>query len=328
MTKITDIDRELETITSFSTPVCESWTWQACYAAVRHLVLNNIPVLLAGPPGTGKTRLITELRKDLSASGDLGRFELVQFHKRFSYEDFIEGFEPTENGGFKKRDGVFKAFCKDSSSKRVDLFVIDEINRAELATTFGETLFLLEDRADRTTVTAHFGDKIRIPMNTSIVGTMNTADRNIALVDYALRRRFRVISCYPDKMALREWLGKIGFGFSDFNVDDYVRFFEVLNFRISKSPLMGRHMQLGQSMFVPAGTSRPIDAQDLVANFEQVLLSQLEAYCGFGNEQELGRLVGTLAAEKFLRQQPLELRDLVATVTALKNERIESIQNS
>ena len=136
---------------------------------------RHIPVILYGPPGTGKTKMAMDLRKGLEIKKILGKFETVQFHRKFTYEDFIEGYKPSDNG-FIKRDGVFKEFCKNPTNGKTDLFVIDEINRAEIATTFGETLFALEDRESRIVKTAHFSEPFSIPCNLQLIGTMNTAD--------------------------------------------------------------------------------------------------------------------------------------------------------
>lgn len=280
-----------------------------------------IPVILYGPPGTGKTRFLNLFSSFLKTKGKLGKCQTVQFHKKFSYEDFIEGFSPSLSG-FQNRDGVFKLFCKNpSDAKLVDLFVIDEINRADLATTFGETLFAIEDRKARTVKTSHFGDEFTIPENLMIVGTMNTADRNISQFDFAIRRRFRFIPVFPSESALKEWLSPIGFNHKEFTVDDYVTFFSKINERVRRNPLLGSHMQLGQSLFVPSGSSSPISAEELAANFSEVIIPQVEAYFGFGNRRELSLIFNPLITESYLYNRRIGSELFGAFVRETANEK-------
>lgn len=296
-------------------------SWASVFQKTITLVTAGQPVILFGPPGTGKTKMALDVREELSKSNLLGKFEIIQFHKKFSYEDFIEGYVPSKNGLFEQRDGIFKTFCKGAVKGRVNLFVIDEFNRAELTTTLGETLFLIEDRTERTVHTAHFHEEFTMPTEVSILGTMNTADRNIAKIDYALRRRFNFLPLFPDSDQLRVWLNTIGFGISLFSIADYVTCFEKINRRISRHPLMGHYMQLGQSMFVPRGVKGPISPEDLVDNFEQNIIPQVEAYCGYGNERELQCIFNPLVAEKYLSTDAITTEDLAALINEIKNEK-------
>ncbi|AZZ37453.1 hypothetical protein CIK05_11835 [Bdellovibrio sp. qaytius] len=282
---------------------------------------NCTPVILYGPPGTGKTRFLGLFADVLTKQSKLGKLETVQFHKKFSYEDFIEGFSPSEKG-FIKKDGVFKGFCSTpSKSPLIDVFVIDEINRADLATTFGETLFAIEDRAKRSVKTSHFGDNFSIPENTMIIGTMNTADRNISQVDFAIRRRFKFIPVFPDTSALKEWISKLGLENENFSIDEYCLFFEKINQRIRNNPLLGAHMQLGQSLFVPINSAGPVPVQILTANFSEVIVPQLEAYFGFGNKRELSSLLNPQISESYLRNRRLGIEEFSAFVRETANEK-------
>lgn len=257
------------------------------------------PVVLYGPPGTGKTRLVTRLTEYLTESSLLGKLEVVQFHRRFSYEDFIEGYTPTDSG-FDVKDGVFKSFCKTPSKPPLlDVFVIDEINRADLATTLGEALYALEDRDRRVVKTAHFGDIFQIPSNLLLIGTMNTADKSIAQIDFAVRRRFRFIPLFPDYTQLHQWLLEFTWGVSEFDVKDYVQFARRTNGRILRHKSLGAHMQLGQSLFVPGDAKTEIDIQTLVRNFRESILSQVEAYLGLGNTELLSEIFGPTIANEF-----------------------------
>lgn len=264
------------------------------------LALSATPFILYGPPGTGKSRTVQLVIESLEKTQKLGRLETIQFHRKFSYEDFIEGYKPHASG-FIPKEGVFKKFCREVSDPYVlDVFVIDEINRADLASTFGEALYALEDRESRTVTTAHLQETFKIPSNVLIIGTMNTADRSIANVDFAVRRRFKFVPVFPLASELRNWLTNFDWLVDDFSIDDYCNFATRLNARISAHPMLGYHMQLGNSMFVPGGASQELSFKSLEDNFNQVVLPQLEAYVGLGNRDGISQLTSPLIAEQFV----------------------------
>lgn len=132
--------------------------------------------------------------------------EMVQFHQSYSYEDFIQGLRPTQKGGFDLKDGIFYTFCQRALAhpERPFFFIIDEINRGNLSKIFGELMMLIEadKRAEKYALKLTYAedeeDRFFVPENLYIIGTMNTADRSLAIVDYALRRRFAFISLQPD----------------------------------------------------------------------------------------------------------------------------------
>ena len=155
-------------------------------------------LVLQGPPGTGKTYLARGLARLLVGEKSENRIETVQFHQSYGYEDFVQGYRPTGDGGFELKDGPFLRFCERAqpSPDCPFVLVIDEINRGNLSRIFGELLMLIEadKRKPEWAVQMAYSDEdttpFHIPPNLYLIGTMNTADRSLALVDYALRRRF------------------------------------------------------------------------------------------------------------------------------------------
>ena len=184
---------------------------------IDELLTDKKQVIFQGPPGTGKTYVARELANHLAGSKD--RVTIVQFHPSYAYEDFVRGFRPTlKDGqpGFELKDGpLLQAAERARQDEERDVkhfLIIDEINRGNLAKVFGELYFLLEYRDEAITLQyQRVGEeKFSLPSNLYIIGTMNTADRSIALVDLALRRRFYFVEFHPDdepvKGVLRRWL--------------------------------------------------------------------------------------------------------------------------
>ena len=173
--------------------------------------VNNInrkgQIILQGPPGTGKTFIGKKLAEHFTRGRD-GFSEIIQFHPSYSYEDFIQGIRPrTENGQltYDLVPGRFLEFCKKAESyDDICVLIIDEINRANLSNVFGELMYLLEYR-DQEINLAGSNESFKIPENVRIIGTMNTADRSIALVDHALRRRFAFIKIAPNYTILKRY---------------------------------------------------------------------------------------------------------------------------
>jgi len=170
-------------------------------------------VILYGPPGTGKTFMAERLAKRLVAGGS-GFAQVLQFHAAYAYEDFVQGVRPKTLGGtavFELQPGRFVEFCQKAEAAKDHpcVLVLDEINRAPLARVFGELMYLLEYR-ERAIRLAAGGEPFKIPHNVYLIGTMNTADRSLALVDQALRRRFAFIRLQPDYSILAGYLEKHG----------------------------------------------------------------------------------------------------------------------
>ncbi|MDQ6884557.1 MAG: AAA family ATPase [Candidatus Dormibacteraeota bacterium] len=173
-------------------------------------------VLFQGPPGTGKTFVAETLARLLSGDED-GRVEIVQFHPSYAYEDFVEGIRPVVTEGstlaYEIRKGIFLKLTDVAKQHLNDEFflVIDELNRANLPRVFGELLYALEYRGPQHTFRLPYsGAEAYVPQNITFIATMNTADRSIALVDAAIRRRFHHVQFNPDPDVLKAWMSDNG----------------------------------------------------------------------------------------------------------------------
>jgi len=210
--------------------------------------------LLYGPPGTGKTFVAQQLARHLA--GDDGSVQLIQFHPSFSYEDFLEGLRPTSgsNGqvGYEVRDGVFFDFCatRAQASPGTHVFVIDELNRAELGAVLGELMTLLEYRGRE--VQLPYSQRLfSVPENVVLLATMNTADRSLALVDFALRRRFHAFEMRPSRDVLESYLKA-----RDEDTDLVLRFFDLVQERVASPDYAPGHSYWMTEDLSPQGLSR------------------------------------------------------------------------
>jgi len=220
--------------------------------------------ILYGPPGTGKTFLAEHIAHHLVSGGD-GFVDLVQFHPAYAYEDFMQGIRPlTDETGILKYDvvpGRFLEFCQHAGERQgICVLIIDEINRANLARVFGELMYLLEYR-DREIPLSVDGKLFKIPENVRIIGTMNTADRSIALVDHALRRRFAFIKLQPDYEVLKRYHIKEN---TNFPFNNLIQVLGDLN-RAIKDP----NYEIGISYFL-----KP----DLMNHLESIWKMEIEPY--------------------------------------------------
>lgn len=163
-------------------------------------------IILQGPPGVGKTFVARKLAYEMMGEINDAQIEMVQFHQSYSYEDFIQGFRPKASGHFEVKDGIFYAFCQRALAhpERPFFFIIDEINRGNLSKILGELMMLIEadKRSEKYALKLTYAedseDRFYVPNNLYLIGTMNTADRSLALVDYALRRRFAFVPLRPE----------------------------------------------------------------------------------------------------------------------------------
>jgi len=210
----------------------------------QRILLRKKHVIFQGPPGTGKTFVAQKLAK-LLVSGTRGLVEIVQFHPAYAYEDFVQGIRPEIIDGqlsYMLMPGRFLEFCHRSAELGKDapcVMIIDEINRANLARVFGELMFLLEYRDQEIPLSAG-GEPFRIPENVYLIGTMNTADRSIALVDHALRRRFSFIRLRPNYEVLRVHLESRGY-----SPESLIRVLKEINKAIGDS-----NYEIGISFFI------------------------------------------------------------------------------
>lgn len=217
--------------------------------------------ILYGPPGTGKTYLAKKMAKLLVSEGD-GFVDLVQFHPAYAYEDFVQGIRPenTEDGNlsYTLKSGHFLTFCKEAEQRDgISVLIIDEINRANLARVFGELMYALEYRDEEIVLAS--GERFKIPKNVRIIGTMNTADRSIALVDHALRRRFAFLNLKPNYESLKLFLEQ-----QDFKADGLIQVLRTINQSIADP-----NYEIGISFFM---------VEELELELEAIWKMEIEPY--------------------------------------------------
>ncbi len=219
------------------------------YASLVNLIYNKRNVILQGAPGVGKTFAAKRLAYAMMGVVDDSRIEFIQFHQNYSYEDFIMGYKP-QGDGFELQTGIFYQFCQKAANDPENwyFFIIDEINRGNLSKIFGELLMLIENdyRGEKATL-AYSGQPFSVPENLIILGMMNTADRSLAMIDYALRRRFSFFSMEPafDSEGFKEYQKSLN---SD-KLDDLIEAVVALNKAITDDPSLGKGFCIGHSYF-------------------------------------------------------------------------------
>lgn len=219
------------------------------YDRLSGVLLNKMNLILQGAPGVGKTFTAKRLAYSLMGEKDDSRIEFVQFHQNYSYEDFVMGYRPSGDS-YELKYGIFYQFCKKAENHRDKkfFFIIDEINRGNLSKIFGELLMLIEKDYRGTKATlAYNGMPFSVPKNLYIVGMMNTADRSLAMIDYALRRRFSFFEMAPafESKGFKEYQHSLDNRTFNELISEIVK----LNGEISRDKSLGKGFCIGHSYF-------------------------------------------------------------------------------
>lgn len=241
-------------------------------------------IILQGAPGVGKTFLAKRLAYSLIGKKDDDRVSMIQFHQNYAYEDFVMGFRPNETGGFNLEKGLFYTFCQKAMDDQENpyFFIIDEINRGNLSKIFGELLLLIEgDKRDKKFAieTTYSKERFYIPSNLYIIGLMNTADRSLAVMDYALRRRFSFIEIDP---AFGENFDKYMRHFENTKLPNVIKVILQINEAITQDESLGRGFRIGHSYFSDLETG---DDEELGEIIECEIIPLLEEYWGENYEK-------------------------------------------
>lgn len=219
------------------------------YENLVAVLRNKKNIILQGAPGVGKTFAARRLAWSMMGEQDDSRIEFVQFHQNYSYEDFMMGYKPVEDG-FELKYGVFYRFCQKAANQldKEFFFIIDEINRGNMSKIFGELLMLIEKDYRGTKATlAYNGLFFSVPKNLYIIGMMNTADRSLAMIDYALRRRFSFFEMEPgfDSEGFIHYQN----GLNNETLNELISKVKDLNHEIALDKSLGKGFCIGHSYF-------------------------------------------------------------------------------
>lgn len=220
---------------------------EAQYGTLVNLLKAKKNIILQGAPGVGKTFVAKRLAYSMMGAKDTSRVMMVQFHQSYSYEDFIMGFRPSKEG-FVLTHGPFYDFCKKAQDdiERDYFFIIDEINRGNVSKIFGELMMLIEDdkRGEELRL-LYANEQFSVPNNVYIIGMMNTADRSLAIIDYALRRRFAFYELEPafDSDGFKRFMQQV----QNSKLNALVEQIKALNDFISKDESLGSGFRIGHS---------------------------------------------------------------------------------
>lgn len=227
----------------------EVYMTEAKYDRLAAVLKKKKNIILQGAPGVGKTFAAKRLAYSMMGEVDDSRIEYIQFHQNYSYEDFMMGYKPVDDG-FELKYGIFYRFCQKAENHldKDYFFIIDEINRGNMSKIFGELLMLIEPdyRGNKITL-AYNGLSFSVPKNLHIIGMMNTADRSLAMIDYALRRRFSFFDMEPgfDSEGFIHYQN----GFANDIFNSLVERVKELNQEIMKDKSLGKGFCIGHSYF-------------------------------------------------------------------------------
>ena len=247
------------------------------YERLRSVLVFKKNVILQGAPGVGKTYTAKRLAYSIMGEKNVERVMMVQFHQSYSYEDFIMGFRPSDNG-FELRKGAFYNFCKKAELDACNdyFFIIDEINRGNLSKIFGELFMLIEnDKRGASLQLVYSDEKFSIPDNLYIIGMMNTADRSLAMLDYALRRRFAFFELQPgfETDGFKTYQSNI----NNRKLDNLIACVKNLNYTIVADESLGEGFCIGHSYFCNL-TPESVNDQVISNIVEYELIPLLKEY--------------------------------------------------
>lgn len=257
------------------------------YATLVDLVKNKKNLIVEGAPGVGKTFMAKRLAYSMMGVKDTSRVMMVQFHQSYSYEDFVMGYRPSKEG-FELKEGSFYKFCKkaEDDSENDYFFIIDEINRGNLSKIFGELFMLIENdkRGDKNKIQLLYSDELFfIPKNVYIIGLMNTADRSLAMIDYALRRRFAFFDLKPgfNSYGFKDYQSKL----SDESFDDLIEVMKELNQEIYDDGSLGEGFRIGHSYLCNIKSDDVSEKLNYIVEYE--LIPLLKEYW-FDEQEKIG----------------------------------------
>lgn len=244
------------------------------YYTLRNLLRKKKNLILLGAPGVGKTFAAERLAYSIMGEKDTSRVMMIQFHQSYSYEDFMMGYRPNDKG-FSLVEGPFYQFCKEAEPDDRDyFFIIDEINRGNLSKIFGELLMLIEkDKRGKEIRLLYANEQFSVPENVHIIGMMNTADRSLAMIDYALRRRFAFFEFEPafESYGFKHYQATV----ANPKFDRLIDTVSALNNEISEDASLGSGFRIGHSYFC---TSDKIDDEWLSEIVEYELIPLIQEY--------------------------------------------------
>lgn len=247
------------------------------FEELRSILAYKLNIILQGAPGVGKTYAAKRLAYAIIGSKDDSRVVQVQFHQQYTYEDFIMGLKPTEQGGFKFESGPFYNVCKKAESDpehKPYFLIIDEINRANMSKVLGEAFQLIEkDHRNEKVTLKYNSETFSVPDNLYIIGTMNTADRGLVMLDYALRRRFQFVTIEPafKSNGFKSMLLRI----NNQKLNKVCRRIIDLNEEICKDDMLGPGFMVGHSYFCVHGNNiSDLDVEHIVKYEIEPLLDE------------------------------------------------------